>query len=119
MTEEYSEIFFGPHRTQQVYKTGTGQLLVNVHPVDENCIHYGCVIHQPSDHRMRDWPTHFRSDRELMERMCPHRIGHPDPDQLAFLARTQGKQVAEAEGVHGCDGCCRGEGPEDKLLRFP
>jgi hypothetical protein len=33
-----------------------------------------------------------------MERICPHGIGHPDPDDPAFKNPI--------EGVHGCDGCC-------------
>lgn len=30
----------------------------------------------------------------MMERMCPHGIGHPDPDEITL------------DVVHGCDGCC-------------
>ena len=45
---------------------------------------------------MRDWPQHFRDDRGIMERICPHGVGHPDPDD--YLA---------GDGMHGCDGCCR------------
>lgn len=52
---------------------------------------------------MRDWPQFWRDDRGLMERICSHGIGHPDPDDLAYKIRTGGD---DAEGVHGCDGCC-------------
>ncbi len=88
------------------YTTGTGQTIVRVHPATPDCAK-GCVIHSPSAHSMRDFPTHWREDRGLMERICPHGIGHPDPDQLAFIARTQGINEARWESVHGCDGCCR------------
>jgi hypothetical protein len=50
----------------------------------------------------------FQDGREigvLSERICPHGIGHPDPDSLSFLhAQGAGEWVA----VHGCDGCCNG-----------
>lgn len=41
-----------------------------------------------------------------MERICPHGVGHPDPDHIAFVERVAGKDVASVEAVHGCDGCC-------------
>ncbi len=76
-------------------------VLVNIH--DERlCAGEYCVIHNPSDHRMVDWPMNWRGDRGLMERTCPHGIGHPDPDALDYLERIG----RSGEGVHGCDGCC-------------
>ena len=83
------------------YVTGTGQPL-KVHEKGQ-CVGEFCVIHNPSDHPMRDFPTHWRFDRAIMERICPHGIGHPDPDDLAFN-RSQG---VRDDGTHGCDGCCR------------
>lgn len=93
-----------------------------------------CVIHQPSAHRMRTWRLNWREDRGLMERICPgegHGVGHPDPDDIAFKQSPEyirrladhyqlhgpdeyprgyyerlAKENMEAEGVHGCDGCC-------------
>ena len=44
---------------------------------------------------------HWRFDRSIMERVCPHGVGHPDPDDLSFRA-IHGDQDA----THGCDGCC-------------
>ena len=84
------------------YETGTGQI-VHVHD-KEQCKGKNCCIHNPSDHHMKDWPTHWRQDRYLMERICPHGIGHPDPDDLAFK-ESMGMDM-KTEGVHGCDGCC-------------
>lgn len=82
------------------YVTGTGQH-VGVH--DEcNCRGAHCVVHNPSMHSMREWPTHWRSDRYLMERICTHGIGHPDPDHINHLPLA----LRAVEGVHGCDGCC-------------
>jgi hypothetical protein len=59
-----------------------------------------CAIHWPSQHHMRTWPQHWRGDRGIIERVCDHGVGHPDPDD-----RDRNK-------VHGCDGCCLGMGPE-------
>jgi hypothetical protein len=65
-----------------------------------------CCIHNPSQHALTDRPLHWRGDRGLMERICEHGIGHPDPDGLAHRIRTQG-EIAWAAGIHTCDGCCR------------
>jgi hypothetical protein len=43
--------------------------------------------------------------------MCPHGIGHPDPDSVAFFE----KNGDTGFGVHGCDGCCsKGTGKHRK-----
>lgn len=86
------------------YTTGTKQHIL-VHN-KEDCKGTYCCIHNPSNHTMKDWPTHWRGDRELMERICKCGVGHPDPDDLAFKARTFGKKFAKTEAVHGCCGCC-------------
>lgn len=77
------------------YDTGTGQKL-HVHN-RADCKGEHCVIHNPSDHPLSHMPTHWRDDRLIMERICKHGIGHPDPDGL----------LREVDGIHGCDGCCR------------
>jgi hypothetical protein len=61
-----------------------------------------CVIHNPSKHKMRDWPMVLRSSG-LIERQCPHGVGHPDPDSVAYLNWCDND---DAWGIHGCDGCC-------------
>jgi len=86
------------------YITGTGQK-IKVHDKDK-CDGEFCCIHNPSDHIMKDWPTHWRDDRFLMERICECGIGHPDPDDLAFKKRNG---YPDSEGVHGCCGHCMGE----------
>lgn len=85
------------------YVTGTGQILGRVHS-EEQCRGRACVIHNPSTHSMVGFPTHFRADKGQMERICPHGIGHPDPDDLDWHA-SEGR---EWMSVHGCDGCCVG-----------
>jgi hypothetical protein len=62
------------------------------------CAGQYCVVHNRSDHSMRKFPQHFRYDRYLMERICPHGVGHPDFDDP--------KASDPVESVHGCDGCC-------------
>lgn len=69
------------------------QLIVNVH-LPNQCKNDYCTIHRPSDHSMRDFPQRWRQDRKFMERMCPHGMGHPDPDDIILNT------------THGCDGCC-------------
>lgn len=61
-----------------------------------------CPIHNPTAHHMRSRPLHWRSDRSMLERICDHGIGHPDPDHL-----PRWRQLGhEANAVHGCCGCC-------------
>lgn len=90
------------------YVTGTGQKL-NVHE-KKDCRGEHCVIHNPSDHHMKDYPTNWRPDRYLMERICPHGVGHPDPDDIKFkMDNYMGGRFPEhiiASTIHGCDGCC-------------
>lgn len=86
------------------YTTGSGQRLM-VHSEAPDCSRYPCVIHHPSNHSMTDFPTLWRSDRRIMERVCPHGIGHPDPDDAAFRLRM-GLSPEDGGTVHGCDGCC-------------
>lgn len=78
------------------WKINKLQAISHVHdPI--GCEGRPCVIHHPSDHHMRSWPLHWRDDRYLMERICEHGVGHPDPDDR------------NTDGIHGCDGCCRRE----------
>lgn len=77
-----------------------------------------CCVHSPSDHHMKDWPMTWRFDTHVMERDCPHGIGHPDPDHLAYVRSLTPEHECEAiadcdlphmewQSIHGCDGCCR------------
>ena len=86
-------------RTYEEWVDPSGQTYY-VHP-SKNCEGERCLIHNPTDHIMRDWPIVLR-ETGLIERTCSHGIGHPDPDSVDYLNRTIGK----GWGVHGCDGCC-------------
>lgn len=80
---------------------GTIKRLVNVHsPI--LCVGRPCVVHNPTQHHMRQWALLFRNDRGIFERICVHGIAHPDPDQFDFWEETNQMFAAS----HGCDGCC-------------
>ena len=78
------------------------------HP-QEQCTGEVCTIHNRSNHAMRSFPQHWRADRRIMERICRHGIGHPDPDEYRILN-------GEDDGTHGCDGCC-GDKPNKKARK--
>lgn len=69
---------------------------------DTECTGDACTIHRRSNHHMRDWPQGWNADRSIIERYCPHGIGHPDPDET--FIRAEGR--TDTNGMHGCDGCC-------------
>lgn len=73
-------------------------ITLGTHDTDD-CWGEFCTIHKRSDHHMRSFPQHFNFDRFIMERICSHDIGHPDPDEVLL-------QIGQDDGVHGCDGCC-------------
>ena len=71
----------------------------------DQCAGEWCSIHNPNP--MWEFGRLFwRSDRGIMERICEHGVGHPTKESWAFLVRVGGAKFAEAEMVHGCDGCC-------------
>lgn len=97
---------FGEDPATEVSYDGTGQRFA--HHTVANCKGRHCPIHRPSTHHMNMWKLHLRLDRlPLMERICRHGTGHPDPDCLAFLESLPDAEN-HAWGVHGCDGCCLG-----------
>ena len=63
------------------------------------CMIEVCTIHKRTDHSMRSFPQFWRSDRKIMERICTHGVGHPDPDEYKIIEGID-------DGTHGCDGCC-------------
>lgn len=74
----------------------TDTVLVCHDPKD--CEGRRCTLHNRSDHPMRDFPQHWREDRGIIERICTHGVGHPDPDS-PWSPTSPG-------WIHGCDGCC-------------
>lgn len=70
------------------------------------CTGLNCCFHNPSSHPLDQAPLNWRRYRSQMERICPHGVGHPDPDDVAQYGRVHGPQRAFSYAVHGCDGCC-------------
>ena len=66
------------------------------------CLGRFCVIHNPSGHHMVDWRLNWCGEDAPVERICPHGVGHPDPDDLVYQ-QTQGRGY---QAEHECDGCC-------------
>lgn len=76
------------------------------------CTGQVCCVHNPTDHVMKDFKQVWRPDRRIIERVCEHGVGHPDPDDFNIRNML-------TDSIHGCDGCCAGveypRGPEDAL----
>lgn len=70
----------------------------------KRCAGERCPLHNPSNHHMNQWPLNWRSDARVMERICQHEKGHPDPDGL------------KAGLEHDCDGCCLPRGGTYSVL---
>ena len=106
-----------------------GPVLLRTHGPSK-CQGRPCCIHHPSAHHMREWPLNWRGDTGVMERVCPHGAGHPDPDHMAYVTSLtpehdcpdeypgdEGGQCPyphlEGQGTHGCDGCCQAGSREE------
>jgi len=88
------------------------KISLSVHKA-ENCMGDVCTIHKRTDHSMRRFPQMWRADRKIMERTCPHGVGHPDPDEYKIIEGID-------DGEHACDGCCiqfSDEEPDYEALR--
>ena len=84
-------------RVKTIQLENSDVLIYNVHdPV--LCEGRPCTIHNRTEHSMRGFPQHWRDDRGIMERICPHGVGHPDPDS--------NWPDGDYRWIHGCDGCC-------------
>jgi hypothetical protein len=82
----------GDPSSRPTYTTGVGQKLT-VH-AQWSCIGDWCVIHRPMPGPWESWPTRWRYDRRIMERVCPCGVGHPAAEEALWCADT----------VHGCCG---------------
>lgn len=78
-----------------------GDMPIYTHPQSQ-CEGRPCCIHNPSDHHMRKWGQNWRADKAIMERICHHGVGHPDPDDAEWRRSTGRRDLS----THGCDGCC-------------
>lgn len=64
-----------------------------------------CVIHNPSQHFMADWPAEwaYHEGAAVLFRQCIHGEAHPDPDQQDFFNKR-----APHLAAHACceENCC-------------
>ena len=96
------------HCAEPVWGAQIGKHDLMVHEAG-TCEGQNCCIHNPSDHPLKNAELNWRSDRRIMERLCPNcGCGHPDPDDLWFRINIKGEDP-EYAGVHGCCGACFGE----------
>lgn len=84
---------YGAWGQRGVFTTSSGTFLIYVHaPTD--CEGYGCAIHHPSDHEMKDWPTAWLETcvgPGFMLRQDPEtKVFYYDPDDLAYHERLEG-----------------------------
>lgn len=92
---------------QDKFTDAYGTVVRQVHRADQ-CAGRPCAIHSLTDHPMREFPLSWRQSGmgdikpPHFERICPHGIGHPDPDDMTYWA----SHGMESMAVHGCDGCC-------------
>lgn len=106
MTLDDFDLFGNVHVAEATLGMQIGQTILQTHAA-ARCGGEFCCLHNPSRHPLDSAPLNWRADRSLMERICDHGIGHPDPDDLAHKQRHMGDRYAGyAFEVHGCDGCC-------------
>lgn len=114
------------NQTEPVMGIQLGENLLQTHGRDKCAGRpIPCCIHNPSDHHMRTWTMNWRADTGVMERICPHDVGHPDPDHMAYVLSLTPEHEClplyagldhnmecqyphlEWQGIHSCDGCCK------------
>lgn len=99
--ESYEDLMAKSH---DVWRDCTGRKFY-VHKWNSDCHEFGCAIHSPSLHKLSDAKQYMREDKGfLIERICEHGVGHPDPDSARFMAANG---YGQGIWIHGCDGCCR------------
>ena len=96
------------HSDREVWVLGCGTVLTNVHPARQcRSLRFACPLHAPSDHALAGAELVLYPPNRL-GRTCPHRIVHPDIDDVLFRLRGRVTSVDEpAPWAHTyCDGCC-------------
>lgn len=106
MSEEETEAESETATEQEVSTLIGGQRIIS-HPASACQEQMSCCIHKPSDHPMKNWKMNWRDDTKVMERICEHGVGHPDPDHLAHARQFLQPGEREWDSIHGCDGCCK------------
>lgn len=79
-------------------------VLQSVHD-SSKCEGRSCSLHSRTNHLMRGNRQVWRGDLGVIERICDHGVGHPDPDDRPYLETVDNGLFL----LHGCDGCCHDE----------
>lgn len=66
------------------------------------CLGQWCAIHQPMPGPWAEWPRLWHNEHNIMERTCPHGIGHPVAEMYDFYI-DNGRAF---DLVHGCCSEC-------------
>lgn len=107
LAEEGVYVVARPELRQDLISQRDGSLLAT-HPADR-CEGRNCVIHNPSDHALKDAPIDWDPGTRRTNRICTHGVHHPDPDHLSFVYETYGMFEWMQHKHHRCDGCCKTE----------
>lgn len=70
------------------------------------CLLDHCVIHNPSDHPLKEAPLYWSVESHLMFRICEHEKPHPDPDAMEY--HTLLALMGTAPMYDGWHPCCVG-----------
>lgn len=81
------------------------------------CEGRNCVIHNPSDHHMREWVISWDfSDYPVRAmRICEHGVHHVDPDHIGWLKTWMAPEIIEK---NTCEGIDRYRYPREDILRM-
>lgn len=117
LAEQGAYIVIRPELRHDLVAQADGTML-QTHPADR-CEGGYCVIHNPSDHPLKDAPLHWDDTLRRTDRVCKHDQHHPDPDHLAHVLNEHGLFEWIVHRYHDCDGCCKAEptGPAVDFLR--
>jgi hypothetical protein len=75
--------------SRSIWRSDMSHTAIAIHP-PSRCEGYQRPWHNPSDHHMNTWVRRTRMDRHnLMERVCSHEVGHPDPDCRSSRSRRR------------------------------
>lgn len=75
------------------------QIVTGVHP--EAWCSGLCVVHNPSDHSLRELPLRFDVTKKAFYRVCSHGEHHQDPDERSYWTNQLERGVKKARVTSG------------------
>ena len=105
---------------QRTVATFDDDLRIAIHD-QSKCAGRHCVIHDPSNHHMRNLPLVWNSMYRRTERICSCGARHPDPDHIEYVRITKGDTAAAQAATHVCcsRSCCVVKKPRSKKKVVP